>query len=88
MALLSVASSQLGRSPVKKTPDSVTPGAGDVINGINVLEIRFCSAMTLFSTSSFRCISKALDKTLTNLTLTLVARVAGTSAAGALEAIS
>lgn len=49
---LSVAKIQHGRSPVKNTPEKDFPGAGEVTNGISCLEIRLCSAMTVFSTSS------------------------------------
>jgi hypothetical protein len=56
---------------VKNTPEKVVPGAGDVTKGINMRDIRFCSAMTLFSTSSGLWMSKDFQATLTNLIIML-----------------
>jgi hypothetical protein len=67
-----VAKIQLGRSPVRKTPEKVVPAAGEVTNGMSMRDIRFCSAITLFSFSSDLCISKACEATLTNLMARLV----------------
>ena len=58
---------------MKKTPEKVVPDAGDVTNGMNMRDIRFCSATILFSVSSGRWISKALETILTNLMLMLEA---------------
>lgn len=59
---------QFGLSPVKNIPEYVVPGDGEVTKGINAREIRFCSANTVFSISSWRRMSKACDASLTNLT--------------------
>jgi hypothetical protein len=67
MPLLFVARIQQGLSPVKKTPESDVSGLGDVTKGMNMCEMRLCSAMTLFSISSGRCMSKACAATFTNL---------------------
>ena len=78
--LLSVASIQWGRSPVRNTPENeVVPKGGVVTKGMNVRSIRFCSARTVFSVSPNRLTSKARDATLTNLTLRDDALEAGMS---------
>jgi hypothetical protein len=63
-----VARIQLGWSPVKKTPEKVTPGAGEVTKGMKRREIRLCSARTVLPTSSVFWISYALETTLTKHT--------------------
>ena len=77
--LLLLAKIQLGRSPVKKTPVYWIPGDGDVVNGMNARDIRFCSASTVFSVSACLLISNAREATLTNFTARKDALVDGIS---------
>jgi len=74
---LSVCTIHDGFSPVKNTPDSVTSGVGDVVNGMNWREMRRCSASAEVSCSSGCWSSYAIETVLTNLTASVLARDGG-----------